>query len=180
MTSEPNLTTTIQNLKMTSESNLTTTIQNLLSTNANSSSIQISSTNISDAHTSSVSSTIPKVLTTSTSSESPAFSTSTSGSLSSAGIGPSTSAGILSTTGQSSKGENLCHISCRISFVYTTMCIVHVFLMNRFMLLVFLTVFLTVENRYFGIRMSLFIPSCVIFTDHQDPLPYLIMSNVSN
>ena len=43
-----------------------------------------------------------------------------------------------------------------------------------------LTVFLTVENRYLEIRMSLFIPSCVIFTDHQDPLPYLIMSNVSN
>ena len=123
---------------MTSEPNLTTTIQNLLSTHARSSSIQISSTKVSDANTSSESSTVPAA---STSPEFPSFSTSTSGSLSSAGIGPSTLAGILSTTGQSSEGENFCHISCRISFVYTTMCIVHVFLMNCFMLLVFLTGF---------------------------------------
>ena len=152
-------------------------------TSQSSSSIETSSTKVSStvpctASASSESSTIPKVLTASTSSESPAFSISTSGSLSSAGNGPFTSAGILSTTEQD--GEILCHISCRISFVYTIMCIVHVFLMNRFMLLVFLTVFLTVENRYFGIRMSLFIHSCVIFTDPRDYLPYLIMSNVSN
>ena len=134
----------------------------------------VSSTVHCTASASSESSTIPEVLTTSTSSESPAFST--SGSLPSAGIEPSTSAGILSTTRQSPEGENLCHISCRISFVYTTMCIDHVFLMNRFMLLVFLTV----ENRYLEIRMSLFIHSCVIFTGPKDPPPYLIMSNVSN
>ena len=112
-------------------------------TSQSSSSIEKSSTNVSvafkrsvsstvhcTASASSESSTIPEVLTTSTSSESSAFST--SGSLPSAGIEPSTSAGILSTTWQSDEGENLCHISCRISFVYTTMCIVHVFLMNCF------------------------------------------------
>ncbi|XP_078334841.1 uncharacterized protein LOC144625927 [Crassostrea virginica] len=72
-------------------------------TSQSSSSIETSSTKVSDAFKSSESSTIPKVLTTSTSSDFPSFSTSTSGSLSSAGIGPSTSAGILSTTGQSSE-----------------------------------------------------------------------------
>ena len=103
----------------------------------------VSSTVHCTASASSESSTIPEVLTTSTSSESPAFST--SGSLSSAGIEPSTSAWILSTTGQSSEGENLCHIICIYYNVYSS-CV----LGESFYVVV---VVLTVENRYFEIRM---------------------------